>query len=40
VDGSLWMNFFKNNFKQWTGNAIPFTFMRKGDKTDEIGNDH
>lgn len=28
-------NFFTNNFKQWTGNAIPFTFMRRGDKTDE-----
>lgn len=36
VDGQLMDgNFFKNNFKQWTGNAIPFTFMRKGDKTDE-----
>ena len=29
------MHFFTNNFKQWTGNAIPFTFMRRGDKTDE-----
>ncbi|WBV60843.1 TlpA disulfide reductase family protein [Chryseobacterium camelliae] len=36
VDGQLMDEyFFKNNFKQWTGNAIPFTFMRKGDETDE-----
>lgn len=28
-------SFFKNNFKTWTGDAIPFTYMRKGDKTDE-----
>lgn len=28
-------NFFKNNFKNWDGGAIPFTYMRKGDKTDE-----
>lgn len=36
VDGQLMDEyFFRNNFKQWTGNAIPFTFMRKGDKTDE-----
>jgi thiol-disulfide isomerase/thioredoxin len=28
-------NFFKTNFKEWTGSAIPFTFMRRGDKTDE-----
>ncbi|NIF05966.1 TlpA family protein disulfide reductase [Chryseobacterium sp. Tr-659] len=28
-------NFFHNNFKQWDGGSIPFTFMRKGDKTDE-----
>lgn len=27
--------FFKNNFKEWKGDAIPFTYMRKGDKTDE-----
>lgn len=27
--------FYKNNFKQWKGDAIPFTYMRKGDKTDE-----
>jgi thiol-disulfide isomerase/thioredoxin len=36
LDGQLLdANFFKNNFKQWDGGAIPFTFMRKGDKTDE-----
>ncbi len=36
VDGQLMdENFFKNNFKQWTGNAIPFTFMRRGDTTNE-----
>lgn len=27
--------FFHANFKQWDGGSIPFTFMRKGDKTDE-----
>ncbi len=27
--------FFSSNFKQWDGGSIPFTFMRKGDKTDE-----
>lgn len=37
LDGNLIdQNFFKNNFKQWTGDAIPFTFMRKGDKTEEV----
>ncbi|MCD1117279.1 TlpA family protein disulfide reductase [Chryseobacterium turcicum] len=36
LDGQLLDDsFFKNNFKEWTGNAIPFTFMRRGDKTDE-----
>ncbi|SIP87569.1 Thioredoxin [Chryseobacterium sp. RU37D] len=36
LDGQLLDgNFFKRNFKQWDGGAIPFTFMRKGDKTDE-----
>lgn len=36
LDGQLLdESFFKNNFKEWTGNAIPFTFMRRGDKTDE-----
>ncbi|MBV8326737.1 TlpA disulfide reductase family protein [Chryseobacterium sp.] len=28
-------SFFSGNFKQWDGGSIPFTFMRKGDKTDE-----
>ena len=28
-------NFFSNNFKEWKGDAIPFTFMRKGSKTNE-----
>ncbi len=27
--------FFTNNFKQWDGGSIPFTYMRKGDKIDE-----
>jgi thiol-disulfide isomerase/thioredoxin len=27
--------FFSNNFKQWDGGSIPFTYLRKGDKTDE-----
>ncbi len=36
IDGSkLTPEFFKANFKEWDGGAIPFTFMRKGDKTDE-----
>ncbi|WP_144283766.1 TlpA family protein disulfide reductase [Chryseobacterium echinoideorum] len=36
VDGQLLdQNFFTSNFKQWTGSAIPFTYMRMGDKTDE-----
>lgn len=36
LDGAqLNPEFFPKNFKQWDGNAIPFTFMRKGDKTDE-----
>lgn len=36
LDGQLLdQNFFASNFKQWDGGAIPFTFMRKGDKTDE-----
>jgi len=40
LDGELLdANFFASNFKEWTGSAIPFTFMRKGDKTDEtLGN--
>lgn len=36
LDGqALDANFFKGNFTKWDGGAIPFTFMRKGDKTDE-----
>lgn len=36
LDGQkLDQNFFSSNFKQWDGGSIPFTFMRKGDKTDE-----
>jgi len=36
LDGTqLDANFFASNFKEWNGSAIPFTFMRKGDKTDE-----
>lgn len=36
VDGEkLTLDFFPANFKQWDGGSIPFTFMRKGDKTDE-----
>ena len=36
LDGSkITPDFFPKNFKQWDGGAIPFTLMRKGDKTDE-----
>ena len=36
LDGStLTPAFFPANFKDWDGGSIPFTFMRKGDKTDE-----
>ncbi|WP_300690060.1 TlpA family protein disulfide reductase [Chryseobacterium sp.] len=36
LDGQkLDKNFFTTNFKEWTGGSIPFTFMRRGDKTDE-----
>ncbi|RMZ60250.1 TlpA family protein disulfide reductase [Chryseobacterium nematophagum] len=28
-------NFFPKNFQKWDGGSIPFTYMRKGDKTDE-----
>lgn len=28
-------NFYVTNFKKWDGSAIPFTYMRKGEKTDE-----
>lgn len=27
--------YFHANFKQWDGGSIPFTLLRKGDKTDE-----
>lgn len=37
LDGQkLDQNFFSSNFKQWDGGSIPFTFMRKGNKTDEF----
>lgn len=37
LDGQkLDQNFFKNNFKQWDGGSIPFTYLRKGNKTDEV----
>lgn len=36
LDGQkLDQNFFPKNFKQWDGGSIPFTYMRKGAKTDE-----
>ncbi|TXF79526.1 TlpA family protein disulfide reductase [Chryseobacterium sp.] len=36
VDGEkLSPEFFPANFKKWDGGSIPFTMMRKGDKTDE-----
>lgn len=36
LDGSaLTPEFFSANFKQWDGGSIPFTFMRKGTKTEE-----
>ena len=36
VDGEqLSPEFFPANFKEWDGGSIPFTHMRKGDKTDE-----
>ena len=36
LDGSkLTPEFFPANFTKWDGGAIPFTYMRKGDKTDE-----
>ncbi len=36
LDGTL-LNpeFFSQNFKTWDGGSIPFTLIRKGDKTDE-----
>ena len=37
LDGKkLDKNFFPKNFKQWDGGSIPFTYMRKGAKTDEF----
>lgn len=37
LDGKkLDQNFFPKNFKQWDGGSIPFTYMRKGTKTDEF----
>lgn len=36
LDGTLLDdNFFKANFKTWTGEAIPFTLMKKGNLDDE-----
>lgn len=36
LDGAqLTPEFFPANFKEWDGGAIPFTLIRKGDKTDE-----
>ncbi len=37
LDGNL-LNpeFFSNNFKTWKGETIPFTYLKKGDKTQEI----
>ncbi|REC78580.1 TlpA family protein disulfide reductase [Chryseobacterium elymi] len=36
LDGQkLDANFFTNNFQQWDGGSIPFTYLRKGDKIDE-----
>ena len=36
LDGTLLnQDFFKQNFQSWSGEAIPFTLIRKGDKSDE-----
>ncbi len=36
LDGALITpDFFTKNFKNWDGSGIPFTFMRKGEQTDE-----
>lgn len=36
LDGTLLKpDFFKNNFKSWNGESIPFTLIRKGDQSDE-----
>lgn len=38
LDGSsLDGTFFSSNFQTWKGESIPFTFFRKGDKTEEAG---
>ncbi|SDE09450.1 TlpA family protein disulfide reductase [Riemerella columbipharyngis] len=29
-------DFFKENFKEWDGSSIPFTIMKKGDKSEEV----
>ncbi|MDQ0594347.1 thiol-disulfide isomerase/thioredoxin [Chryseobacterium ginsenosidimutans] len=34
-DSKIDQNFFKN-FKTWKGSGIPFTFFKRGNKTDEI----
>lgn len=36
VDESKFDNTFFSNFETWKGNGIPFTYFRKGNKTDEI----
>ncbi len=36
LDGMLLKeSFFKQNFQSWNGEAIPFTLIRKGDRSDE-----
>jgi len=36
LDGSLLnQDFFQQNFQSWSGESIPFTLIRKGDKSDE-----
>lgn len=36
LDGTLLnQDFFKQNFQSWSGESIPFTLIRKGDKSDE-----
>ncbi len=36
LDGTLLeQEFFKQNFQSWNGESIPFTLIRKGDKSDE-----
>lgn len=36
VDESKFDDTFFSNFEKWKGNGIPFTYFRKGNKTDEI----